>query len=194
MAHLEGTPEVAPAVKRRQLEHLIRAAADISDDDEIIVIGSQSILGKYPDAPDELCVSMEADVYPRNHPERWELIDGSLGELSPFHDTFGYYAQGVEEGTATLPRGWQDRLVPIKNENTRGAVGLCLEPHDLLIAKYVASREKDRRFIVGAIRHGLADRSILLERLVETPLEELAAARILALIETDFGRAASGER
>jgi hypothetical protein len=101
-------------VRRRELEHVIRAAADVADDDEIIVIGSQSILGKHPDAPAELCVSVEAHVYPRNHPERWELIDGSLGELSPFHDTFGYYAQGVEEGTATLPHGWQERLVPIK--------------------------------------------------------------------------------
>jgi hypothetical protein len=173
-------------VKRRELEHVIRAAADVADDDEIIVIGSQSILGKHPDAPDELCVSVEADVYPRNHPERWELIDGSLGELSPFHDTFGYYAQGVEEGTATLPRGWQERLVPIKNDNTRGAVGLCLEPHDLLIAKYVASREKDRRFIRAAIHHGLADRATLLGRLSDTPIDEGARARILALVEGDF--------
>ncbi len=28
---------------------------------------------------------MEADVYPKNHPERSDLIDGSIGELSPFH-------------------------------------------------------------------------------------------------------------
>jgi hypothetical protein len=50
-------------MRRRDLEHIIRAAADIADDDEIIVIGSQSILGQHPDAPDELCVSAEADVY-----------------------------------------------------------------------------------------------------------------------------------
>jgi hypothetical protein len=74
-------------MKRRDLEHVIRAAADIADDDEIIVIGSQAILGQFPDAPVELCVSAEADVYPKNRPERWELVDGSIGELSPFHDT-----------------------------------------------------------------------------------------------------------
>jgi hypothetical protein len=180
-------------VKRAQLEHVIRAAADVSDDDEIIVIGSQSILGKYPDAPAELCISMEADVYPRNHPERWELIDGSLGELSPFHDTFGYYAQGVEEGTATLPAGWETRLVPIRNENTRGAVGLCLEPHDLAVAKYVASREKDRRFIAEAIRHGLLDQGVLLERLAATALEESQTARIRASIGADFEQGKPGE-
>ena len=91
-------------MKRKDLEHLIRASADLADDDEIIVIGSQSVLAQHPDAPSALTVSNQADVYPKNHPERWELIDGSIGEGSPFHDTFGYYAQGVEEGTAVLLR------------------------------------------------------------------------------------------
>ncbi len=69
-------------MKRRDLEHVIRAAADIADDDEIIIIGSQAILGQYPDAPAELCVSVEADVYPKNKPARADLIDGSIGEGS----------------------------------------------------------------------------------------------------------------
>ena len=86
-------------MRRRDLEHIIRAAADIADDDEIIIIGSQAILGQYPDAPAELCVSV-ADVYPKNKPERADLIDGSIGEGSPFHDAYGYYAQGVGETTA----------------------------------------------------------------------------------------------
>jgi hypothetical protein len=70
-------------MNRRELEHVIRAAADLADDDEIIVIGSQAILGQYPEAPAELRVSMEADVYPKNRPERWDLIDGTIGEGSP---------------------------------------------------------------------------------------------------------------
>jgi hypothetical protein len=159
-------------MKRAQLEHLIRASADIADDDEIIVIGSQSILGSYPDAPEELLVSIEADVYPRNHRDRWELIDGSIGELSPFHDTFGYYAQGVEPGTATLPRGWEDRLVPICNPNTRGATGLCLEPHDLVVSKLIAGRDKDVAFAATALRHGLVQRSVLAARLADTDVDD----------------------
>jgi len=51
---------------RQQLEHLIRAAAVIADDDELIVIGSQSILGQYPNAPSSLLVSVDADLYPKN--------------------------------------------------------------------------------------------------------------------------------
>lgn len=142
---------------RSELEHLIRAAGAIAEDSEIIVIGSQSILGQFPDAPRALLRSAEADVYPRNHPERADLIDGSIGEGSNFHETFGYYAQGVGEETATLPKGWKARLVRISNANTAGTSGLCLEVHDLAISKYAAGREKDLGSRIytraGASRH-----------------------------------------
>jgi hypothetical protein len=38
-------------MKRSELEHVIRAAATIAEDDEIVVIGSQAILGQFPDEP-----------------------------------------------------------------------------------------------------------------------------------------------
>ena len=81
------------------------------------VIGSQAIPGQYPDAPDKLLVSKEADVYAPARPDLSDLIDGALGELSQFEATFGYRADGVGPGTATLPDGWKDRLIPIVNEN-----------------------------------------------------------------------------
>ena len=123
---------------RDELEHVIRAAADIAQDDDIVVIGSQAVLGQFPDAPPSLRISVEADVYPRHRPERADVIDGSIGEGSPFHATYGYYAQGVGEETAVLPAGWRERLVPVCNANTRGATGWCLEVHDLLISKAVS--------------------------------------------------------
>jgi hypothetical protein len=66
--------------RRAAVEHLIRATADIADDDEIIVIGSQSVLAQFPQAPEALLVSVEADVFPKNKPARWDLIDGTIGE------------------------------------------------------------------------------------------------------------------
>ena len=39
--------------------------------------------------------SPELDIYPPRAPELADLIDGSIGEGSPFRGTFGYYAQGV---------------------------------------------------------------------------------------------------
>ena len=172
-------------MNRAQLEHVIRAAAAISGDDEIIVVGSQSILGQFPAAPAELCTSDEADLYPKNKPEMADLIDGSIGELSPFHSTFGYYGQGVGPETATVPRGWEARLIGVNNPNTRGATGWCLEAHDLVLSKYAAGREKDHAFVVAALRHGLVQQDELLRRLPDLPVDDAVRARIHARILRD---------
>lgn len=164
---------------RQQLEHLVRAATQIADDDELIIVGSQAVLGQFPDPPPALLQSNEADLFPKNKPELADLIDGSIGELSPFHETFGYYAHGIEESTATLPAGWRDRLVPVRNANTRWATGWCLEVHDLVISKLVAGREKDLEFARDATRHRLIGEEVLRERLAATEL----VAEVRALVE-----------
>lgn len=176
-------------MKRSDLEHIIRAACTIADDSELIIIGSQSVLGQFPNAPEELTLSNEADVYPRNHPERWELIDGSLGELSPFHETFGYYAQGVEPGTAILPPGWESRLVAISGPQTREAVGWCLDIHDLLVSKYIAGRDKDRRFVRATIANGLVERATIVDRLEQVDIAVSEKKRLLELVAYDFASA-----
>jgi hypothetical protein len=173
-------------VTREQLEQLLRAAAEIAADDEIVVIGSQAILGQFPDAPASMRVSVEADLFPLNHPERADLIDGSIGELSPFHETFGYCAQGVSEETARLPQAWRDRLVIIQNENTRGVKGLCLEVHDLLVSKAIAGREKDVAFLADAARHRLARAEILLERLATVQADPAILDSARAAIQQAF--------
>ena len=91
-------------MNREQLEHVIRAAAANADTDQIVIVGSQSILGAYPEVPHPvLCRSMEADVFPLESPQNSILIDGAIGERSIFHETFGYYAHGVAPETAVLP-------------------------------------------------------------------------------------------
>jgi hypothetical protein len=130
-------------MQRPQLEHVIRAASGITGAGEIVIVGSQAILGQFPDAPSDLLVSIEADVFTFRDPADSDLIEGSIGEGSPFHQTFGYYAHGVAEETAVLPDGWKDRLIKIQNSNTGNGIGLCLEVHDLAVAKLVAGREKD---------------------------------------------------
>ena len=173
---------------RSELEHVIRAAGAVSDDREIVIIGSQSMLGQFPDAPAALRVSMEADVYPRNRPERADLIDGAIGEGSHFHEQFGYYAQGVGEATATLPDGWRDRLVRIRNANTGESTGLCLEVHDLAISKYAAGREKDLAFTAALARYRMTVRKTLLEREGWTRLESALRKSVEARIARDFAR------
>lgn len=152
-------------VNRRQLEHIIRAAAANANTTDIVVIGSQAILGSYPDAPEELTRSIEADVFPKDKPADSILIDGAMGERSIFHETFGYYAHGVDETTATLPAEWQSRLVPITGSNTAGATGWCLEVHDLAVAKLSAGRAKDLDYVEGLLRHGFVRPEIVRQRL-----------------------------
>lgn len=173
---------------------MICAAGAIAQDRQIVVIGSQAVLGQFPDAPAELRMSMEADVYPRNLPQRADLIDGSIGEGSFFHEQFGYYAQGVGPETARLPEGWETRLVPVNNPNTGGIEGLCLEVHDLAVSKYVAGRDKDLSFTRELARHRMADRDTLLARLRATPLELAVAKLVKGRIERDFPAPSRGRK
>ena len=129
---------------------------------------------------------MDVDLYPLRRPELAEKVDGAIGEGSAFHQTHGYYAQGVGPDTATLPAGWQRRLVRIENENTGGFAGLCLEVHDLAISKYVAAREKDREFTRELARHGMTDRQTLLKQLAATKLDPAFARIVKGRIVRDF--------
>jgi hypothetical protein len=168
---------------RAELEHIIRAAAGIADTTEIVVIGSQAILGTIPDAPDEVTKSMEADVFPKGHPETADVIDGAIGEESIFHKTFGYYAHGVAPETAILPAGAFDRLVPVRNENTRGNTGWCLEIHDLAASKLAAGREKDIAFVIAMVRHKMIDAAV-----VRTRLETLSDPSKVEIARQRFDR------
>lgn len=174
-------------MRREDLEHLIRAAGAVADSRRVLVIGSQAILGQFPDrAPALATRSMEADLLPLDAPDKADLLTGTLGELSPFHDSFGYYGDGVSLETALLPAGWRERLIPIENENTSGFVGLCLEVHDLLVSKYAAGRDKDHEFCAAVVSAGLADPGTLLQRLETTAIDDSRRERIRRRIATDF--------
>ena len=170
------------------MEHVIRASAAIAGVEDIVVIGSQSVLGQFPDAPQELLVSMEADVYPMRHPERGDLIDGSIGEGAPFERQFGYYAHGVDDTAAILPEGWKNRLVEVSGANTRGTQGWCLEVHDLAIAKYAAGREKDLSFTRALAKHGMTRRDVLWQRLGNTEMSGVVRRSTEERIAADFAR------
>lgn len=176
-------------MRRDEMEHLIRAAGTILKEDRIIVVGSQAILGKFADGlPADVTVSQELDLLPFDDPSerKADLISGTLGEGSPFHDTFNVYADGVSRSTSRLPRGWEGRLIPVLTAEMRGVTAYCLEPHDLLIAKYLANREKDRRFCRAIVQAGLVQRQTLERRLAETECTPEEAERVLNAIRADF--------
>src|ERR1700758_3113249 len=113
-------------MQRDEIEHIVAAAADVTGEREIVVIGSQAILGSFPNAPERMLFSAEADLYPLNDQAKAEEIDSSLGDVSYFHGTFGYYAHGVGPETAVAPAGWEERLVgveiPPRVGRERGAI------------------------------------------------------------------------
>ena len=151
---------------RDQLEHAIRAACDVAEDSEVWVFGSQAILGEFPDAPEALRASIEVDMQPKNRPDKADLVDGALGEMSVFHKTHDFYVHGLLIDGSAFPQGWQHRTKPVVDEiSTRGKIGWCVEIHDLAASKLAAYREKDRDFV----------RTLLIERMIAS---ETLIARI----------------
>jgi hypothetical protein len=167
---------------RGELEHAIRAACDVAEDDEVYVFGSQAILGQYPEAPEALRQSAEADIAPKNRPEMADAIDAWLGELSQFHETHGFYVHGLAIEAARLPEGWEERAIIVRNHNTRDKTGICVEAHDLAASKLYAFRDKDKEFVRVLLSEGL----ILGERLVAAinglPIREAEKNRLLTWV------------
>lgn len=134
-------------MNRAAFEHITRAVASITDTKRVLWVGSQSLLGSIRTPPAALIRSQDGDVVALDEPARTELVDGAIGELSQFHNEFGYYAHGVSLRTATLAHGWRERLVEVCNENTGGATAMCIHPHDLAVSKLAAGRPKDIEFL-----------------------------------------------
>ncbi len=178
-------------MKKSEVEHVLRAAGRIVGETQFIIIGSQSIHAKYPDKFSGAAISAELDIIAKNKPDRTDLLN-VIGVDSPFHEIYGYYADPVDETTAMLPKGWKGRLVNLKVGDTEGVAGLCLEPHDLLISKYYARREKDIAFNREVVSSGLVKEDRLMELVDMTPVADDVKQRMRASITTDFRIASEG--
>ncbi|CAB4955997.1 MAG: hypothetical protein F2840_09265 [Actinobacteria bacterium] len=165
-------------MNRDQLEHAIRAACQIIQRPEVIVVGSQAILGTFDEdvLPREATMSRECDILPIADTDQEtarlaDVIEGVAGEWSPFEEQHGFSIDGVDLTTVVLPDAWRTRLVKVQNANTAGPTGhprftgWCLEPHDLCAAKLCAGREKDLNFVRALIEAKLVARIVIRERL-----------------------------
>jgi hypothetical protein len=169
-------------MRRDQLEHAIRAACQIIGRDEVIVVGSQAILGTFreDELPDRATMSAEVDILPiadsnEETVQLADLIEGVAGEFSPFEELHGFRIDGVDLETSALPEGWRDRLVKVQNANTAGLggglrfTGWCLDKEDLCVAKLCALREKDQNFVAELLGSGLVDSGVIAARLAAVP-------------------------
>ena len=168
-------------MNREQLEHVIRAASSVLGEDGVIIIGSQAILGTVPNGlPRAVTLSIEVDVMAIEDitGDKALLINGTIGELTRFHTTFGYYAEGVEDGVSRLPHGWRERLVKVETPATNNTTGWCLELHDLCVSKLIANRDRDLSYVRALLRSGHAKPDVLLERAATTEMSAAELARI----------------
>jgi hypothetical protein len=179
-------------VRREDFEHVIAAAANVTGEDEFVVIGSQAILGTSSDPPESMLRSLEADLYPLRRPELADAIDGALGDGSQFQRTYGYYAHGVGPETATAPRGWQQRLVRVaiapRRASERAPVAWCLEVHDLILSKCVAGRDRDWEFAAEALQAGLVAPDALLARIADLPVGDELSRHVGAMLRAVIAR------
>lgn len=185
-------------MRRHQLEHAIRAACHILGGRDVIIVGSQAILGSIheDDLPAVATYSREVDILPvaASAAEVEALADklvGVAGELSAFDSLHGFYVDGVGLNTCILPDGWRDRLVRVSNRNTAAPggepkyTGWCLNKEDLCVEKLYAHREKDLEFVGALIRARLVDPEIIVQRLAATEGDSYLLGRA-----TDFATAA----
>jgi hypothetical protein len=176
-------------MQKRQLDHVLRAAGRITGQRRFVIIGSQSLHGMHPDLPDDIVRSAEVDLIATGNPDRTEWLN-AIGVHSPFHESYGYYADPVDEASATLPSGWKSRLVKLPPGDTEGVQGMCLDPHDLAIAKYVARRDKDLAFTRELARRAIVDRDRLLALVDKTAVDEEVRERMRHDIARDFRKPA----
>jgi len=173
-------------VKREDLEHIIRAAGDVLQESEVIIVGSQAILGApYEGLPKDVMLSVEVDVMATHDPDGSKALrlNGAIGELTRFDETYGYYAEGVEDGLCRFPEGWRERLIPVESPATNGVTGLCAEPHDLCASKLLAGRDKDLKYVASLLRSGHIKVGVLIERIQSTDATANEFERIIGFLE-----------
>jgi hypothetical protein len=171
-------------MRREALEMLVAKVADVTRLDRLVIVGSQSAHGQINWLPGPVLRSIEADFLLPGF-GRSSVIDDECGPESDFFAEHGVYADPLGAGIVTLPRGWEDRLVPILN--SEGKPGWwALEIHDTAASKLMAGREKDMDFIVELTHSQSFDFDTFLSRahlLLESSHAAGLPSRVQLLIE-----------
>ena len=172
-------------MRREDLDHIVRAAGDVINEDEVIVAGSQAALAQFPEGLPRLAtLSVEADLVALDDPNDLKAtqINGAIGEDTLFHETYGYYAEGIGRALLVLPPGWEGRAHRVTSSGQRDVTGIYPEIHDLAVAKLAAGRDKDFAWARALFQSGHLEPATLLERAGSTPLEPHQQRFILAAV------------
>ncbi len=130
-----------------------------------IIVGSQSLYAVTTFVPESVKQSIECDfLLLAVGPPIYRAVIEQIGFASSFQETHGYYADAVGLATVVLPTGWQERLLPLADE--QGTLhAYCLEIHDTCVSKLMAGRDKDFLFIKEVLDRGMAEMGTFIKRI-----------------------------
>lgn len=134
-----------------ELLHCIRAVAEATGEQELYVFGSQSPLMHFGELPGGAGDSREADIMTANNSvSNSYIIDGVFCEDSKFNESFGLSIDGVLSTDIKLAPDWKNRATryeyaPYEDGNI--VFVYIPDVNDIAVAKLIAEREKDRRWL-----------------------------------------------
>jgi hypothetical protein len=171
-------------VRREDLRLLFARAREICGETEYVVFGSLAVLGHAGEVPPRMAASLDVDAFSKGDPGRVFELSSALGQGSPFEIEHGYYLDPISPRVATLPGGWEERLLRIQLEPD--LVAWFLEPNDAAVSKYARMEPRDREWIRPGLRARVLSMAIIEARVRQTTfLDAIESARARQALEED---------
>ena len=153
-------------MRRKDLQRLFARARELTGATDFVVLGSLAALGYTGDVPPRMAMSVDVDAYIKDDPARVFDLAKPLGQGSAFEAEHGYYLDPISPAVATLPAGWEQRLVRIELEPE--VVAWFLEPNDAAVSKYARMEPRDREWIRAGLSAGILTLEIIEKRVEAT--------------------------
>jgi hypothetical protein len=155
-----------------------------------MIVGSQALLVHHGDVLKVLRNSPEIDaavlITSSSGPlgeDASHQINALFGEGSPFHQTHGFFIDGVDQSTAILPTDWRERAivrsVDIGNGRTADAVAPAIP--DLVSAKLARGLPKDVTFASLCLATGLTRRKAIADSIAKAMEPDMAESALRLL-------------
>ena len=173
-------------MKRDDLRRLFARARKLSGESDFVVLGSLAALGYAGRLPPRMAMSVDVDAFGKSDPARSFDLARDLGQGSPFEIEHGYYFDPTSPRVATLPHGWEQRLVRIELEP--GLAAWFLEPNDAAVSKYARMEPRYREWIRAGLKGGILSLPIIEARFKQTAfLDSAESARARQALDQDRG-------
>jgi hypothetical protein len=171
-------------VRREDLRRLFARARDLCGETDYVVLGSLAVLGQTGKVPPRMAASLDVDAFTKRDPDRIFELASALGQGSPFEAEHGYYLDPLSPRVATLPEGWEERLLRIQLEPD--LVAWFLEPNDAAVSKYARMEPRDREWIRPGLSAGILSMAIIEARVRQTTfLDATESARAHGALQED---------